>query len=143
MIWKSLLLPACLLLFGTAHSQKITRLQVFEQARYKAILEADLEKMEDMLSGELVYTHSNCTVENKKEYLEALRSGKYRFTQFETDSTLYRLLDRRTVVGTGIARMAGNVFETPFQLRSRYTAIYVWEKRRWRLHTWQTTKCLN
>ena len=123
------------------NAKTLREIKAFEQARYQAMLENDIPTLESCLSDDLVYTHSNCNLENKQEYLSKVGGGTYKFTQFETHDTRYRMLGKKQVVATGRALMAGNYKEFTFSLESRFTAIYIKEKGRWKLHTWQTTKC--
>ena len=135
-------LPA-LLLFLSVQAQNpkyLAEVRAFEQARYEAIRKADLPALDGMLAPELIYTHSNGTVEDKSAYLEALRNGFYQFTQFETDSTNYRFPTQKMAVATGIARIAGQINGKPFKITARFTALYVRRRGHWMLHTWQTTR---
>ena len=124
-----------------AQSQsKIQKIQVFEQKRYEALVKNDLAELAKMLAEDLVYTHSNTTVEHKSEYLQALSSKKYVFESFTTDSTEYHFLNRKTVIAAGIVRMKGQRLGKGFELKARFTAVYVRRKRHWKLAAWQTTK---
>ena len=139
-----------LLLIGFTLSQAISAqnarqlqsIQAFEQTRYQAILENDVDQLQKMLADELVYTHSNCNLETKSEYLAKMREGTYVFTSFETRDTKYRMLGKKAVAATGTAYMSGTYKKTiEFSLESRFSAIYIWRKGHWELHTWQTTQC--
>lgn len=128
---------------GTAIGQTPRRIQTvrtFEQARYQALIKRDFQALHAMIAPELVYTHSNGNVEDRQAYFSALEKRTYVFEKFETDSTQYRFLSRRAVVATGTARIAGTYLDKPFDIRGRFTAVYVRRKNRWQLHTWQTTK---
>jgi hypothetical protein len=128
---------------GTAIGQTPRRIQTiraFEQARYQALVKRDFLALETMIAPELVYTHSNGNLEDRQAYFAALEKRTYEFDKFETDSTQYRFLNRRAVVATGVARIAGAYQGKPFDIRGRFTALYVRRNNRWQLHTWQTTK---
>jgi hypothetical protein len=51
-----------------------------EDARYAAQMRNDFAAMEKLFGDDLVYSHSNAAVDNKKTYIESMRSGtvKYR-----------------------------------------------------------------
>ncbi len=137
------LLVAGLFLATSIAAQRINRLhqiRVFEQARYAALVKKDLPALASMLADELTYTHSNCTVEDKTEYLRALETGKYTFRSFETDSTTYRFLKRKIVTAAGIVRLHGFLFEKEFKFTARFTAVYIKRNKRWQLAAWQTTR---
>jgi hypothetical protein len=141
---KLMLFALCLSAFVAAANgqtpRQISDIRSFEQARYQALVQRDLKALERMVAAELIYTHSNGNVENSAAYFAALENRTYTFQKFETDSTIYRFLNRRTVAATGVARIAGAYQEKPFDIRARFTALYVRRKNGWQLHTWQTTK---
>ena len=121
-------------------SKKMHAIHAFEQERYAALIQKDLAALSDMLADDLVYTHSNTTVEDKAAYLDALKTGKYSFKAFQTDSTEYHFYGKRIVVAAGIATMQGMRYQSEFKLKARFTAVYVRKHRRWQLAAWQTTK---
>lgn len=137
------LLVAGLFLSATSSAQsekQLREIRAFEQARYDALVKKDLPALASMVADELTYTHSNCTVEDKTEYLRALETGKYTFRSFETDSTTYHFLNREIVTAAGIVRLHGFLFEKEFKFTARFTAVYVKRKKRWQLAAWQTTR---
>ncbi len=134
-----LLLPAWCAATGQS-PRRIQAIHAFEQARYEALVKRNFQALESMIAPELVYTHSNGNLEDRQAYFAALEQRTYVFSKFESDSTLYRFLNRRTVAATGIVRIAGTYRDNPFDIRGRFTAVYVRRKSRWQLHTWQTTK---
>jgi ketosteroid isomerase-like protein len=134
-----LLLPALHAVTGQT-PRCIQTIRAFEQARYQALIKRDFQALGAMIAPELVYTHSNGNVEDRQAYFAALEQRTYVFSKFETDSTLYRSLNRHTVAATGIVRIAGTYQDKPFDIRGRFTALYVRRKNHWQLHTWQTTK---
>ncbi|MGI9158710.1 MAG: nuclear transport factor 2 family protein [Saprospiraceae bacterium] len=138
-ILLALLLPALHAAMGQT-PRCIQTIRAFEQARYQALIKRDFQALDAMIAPELVYTHSNGNVEDRQAYVAALEKRTYVFSKFETDSTLYRSLNRRTVAATGIVRIAGAYQDKPFDIRGRFTALYICRKNQWQLHTWQTTK---
>ena len=73
----------------------------------------------------------------------ALKSGKYKFESFVTDSTQYVFLNKKTVIAAGLVHMQGRYYDTPYKLDGRFTAVYIKRKRQWQLAAWQTTKKVN
>ena len=99
----------------------------------------NLAVLENMLSEQLTYTHSNGLVENKQQHLENIRSGKVAYRTMQPEEMQVHL-HRWAAVITGIVNVTGVVNEKEFALRLRYTDVYVKEKGRWRLAAWQSQK---
>ena len=122
---------------------QIAVIQAFEQQRYACLIKKDTFCLKKLIADDLVYTHSNATVDDKTTYFEALKTHKYTFDAFQTDSTSYRFLNKKTVIAAGIVNMAGMYFKTPFKIHGRFTAVYVYKQKHWQLAMWQTTKFPN
>ena len=54
-----------------------------ENARYRAMVSNDLTTLEQLLSDDLIYTHSSARLDSKASYLNSLRSGKVRYVSAE------------------------------------------------------------
>jgi hypothetical protein len=63
--------------------------------RYDAMLSSDLQLLEAILAEDLLYVHSNGTIDSKDTFLSRLRTGDRRYLQFEREpiSTTYLLAD--------------------------------------------------
>src|ERR1700754_2919767 len=48
-----------------------------EDRRYRAMLDADLDALDELCAEELSYAHSNGARDTKAEYVEKIRSGYY------------------------------------------------------------------
>ena len=141
---KIILLFAFLLLSKSIFPQSaLNEIKDFEQKRYQALINADIATTTKLISPELLYTHSNLTFEDKEAYLIALKSGKYKFESFVTDSTQYVFLNKKTVLAAGLVHMQGRYNDTPYKLDGRFTAVYIKRKKQWQLAAWQTTKKVN
>ncbi len=141
---KIILLFTFLLFANSTFAQSnIASIKAFEQKRYQALINADIATTTKLISPDLLYTHSNLNFENKQAYLLALTSGKYKFEKFETDSTQYVFLNKKTVIAAGFVHMQGRYNDTPYQLDGRFTAVYTKTKHQWQLAAWQTTKKVN
>ena len=141
---KNILLFTFLLLSKTIFSQSVlNEIKAFEQKRYQALINSDIATTTKLISPDLLYTHSNLNFEDKAAYLLALTSGKYKFETFQTDSTQYVFLNKKTVVAAGFVHMQGRYNNTPYQLDGRFTAVYTKKYHQWQLAAWQTTRKVN
>jgi ketosteroid isomerase-like protein len=75
-------------------SETITTAQIndLEDRRYAAMVDADLDTLDDLLSDDVIYTHSDASVDTKKSYLDMLRSEELVYLDVEhtTDLVLIR-----------------------------------------------------
>lgn len=141
---KTTILFAFLLLSKSNFAQGyLDEIIAFEHKRYQALIDADIITTTQLISPDLLYTHSNLNFEDKAAYLLALTSGKYKFDTFETDSTQYVFLNKKTVIAAGLVHMQGRYNDTPYKLDGRFTAVYTKKKHQWQLAAWQTTKKVN
>lgn len=109
-----------------------------EDRRYAAMVGPDLDALDELLSDDVVYTHSNASVDTKASYLEILRTG----------TLVYHSLDHTTeavVTRPGVAIVSGTMSGSirmngaEKTLNSRVAAVWVAEDGRWRLAAFQPT----
>lgn len=109
-----------------------------EDRRYAAMVSGDLDTLDDLLSEEVIYTHSDASVDTKPSYLEMLRTGTlvYDALQHTTDAVL-----ARPGVAIVSGTMSGSIHMrgTAKTLNSRVAAVWIAEDSRWRLAAFQPT----
>ena len=137
---------ASLLLFLLFYSHQIsaqgswkTALPEVETARFRAMTQKDTLQLRTLLADELVYIHSNGLVETRADHLRSIAGGKIEYRSMNRDTVAVR---RHGKIGltNGIVRVQGALEGKPFELRLRYTAVYRYQKKRWQLLNWQSTK---
>ena len=120
---------------GTPTTSQIEEL---ERRRYAAMVDADLDTLDELLSDDVLYTHSNASVDTKASYLDVLRSGTlvYHSLEHSTDAVLSR-------PGVAIVNgtMSGSIHMNGAAktLNSRVTAVWVADEGAWRLAAFQPT----
>ena len=110
-----------------------------EDRRYAAIVDADLDALDELLSDDVMYAHSDATVDSKASYLELLRNGTlvYHSLEHRTET----VVSRPGVVVVG-GTMSGSIHMhgAAKTLNSRVAAVWVAEGDRWRLLAFQPTR---
>ena len=111
-----------------------------EALRWRAQVERDTVLLNKLLTDDLVYIHSNALTESKSDFLHSVQSGSitYHNMQGEPGGSIRQY--GKTGISNGIVRATGLLNGTPFEVRLRYTAVYVRQKGRWRLASWQSTR---
>jgi ketosteroid isomerase-like protein len=110
-----------------------------EDRRYAAMVEADLETLDELLSDDVMYAHSDATVDTKASYFEMLRNGTLVYDSLEhaTETVLFR---------PGVAIVSGTMSGSIHMhgaaktLNSRVAAVWISEDGRWRLAAFQPTR---
>ncbi len=104
-----------------------------------ALIAVDIPKLEQLLTDDFTWTHSNGGVEMKKEYLSGVQDTR-RYQAFQREGTSFRIYEKAAV-------SSGFVHITVFTedrgertLHLRYTAIYVLQNGGWRLAAWHNTR---
>jgi hypothetical protein len=87
-----------------------------------------------------VYIHSNSLKESKADFIHSVASGKIKYLNFEILEQKPTTLGRKTAMIQGLVLVKGKFKDDPFELKLRYTSVYVKKKRVWKLLTWQSTK---
>ena len=110
-----------------------------EDRRYAAMVDADLDALDELLSDDVMYAHSDATVDSKASYLELLRNGTlvYHSLEHRTEA----VVSRPGVVVVG-GTMSGSIHMhgAAKTLNSRVAAVWVAEGDRWRLLAFQPTR---
>jgi uncharacterized protein (TIGR02246 family) len=138
------LLPFAFVLPALAQdAQQDVKRQVWsvEQRRVEALIMSDWKALESLLSDDLVYTHSDGTVEDKAAFMKAVRTGAMVYESMQHEDVLVRLFGEAAAVITGrtrvrVRRAGGERLEAAL----RVTIVYANEDGWWRLAAWQTTR---
>jgi ketosteroid isomerase-like protein len=110
-----------------------------EDRRYAAMVDADLDALDELLSDDVMYAHSDATVDSKASYLELLRNGTLVYHSLEHRTEM--VVSRPGVVVVG-GTMSGSIHMhgAAKTLNSRVAAVWVAEGDRWRLLAFQPTR---
>lgn len=109
-----------------------------EDRRYAAMVGGDLETLDELLSDDVIYAHSNASVDNKASYLNLLRTGalKYHSLEHTTDAVVTR---PGLVIISGTMSGSIHMHGAAKTLNSRVAAVWSAEDGRWRLLAFQPT----
>ena len=58
-------------------------IRALEERRYRAMCEADMAALDELLADSLVYTHSNALADTKASYLAGIRGKKWNYRKIE------------------------------------------------------------
>lgn len=113
-------------------------LLALDDARCDAMTRNDLTSLEALLADSLSYTHSTGAVENKSEYLAAMREGRVRYR------ALRREIDRLTTyedcaVMQGRLEVEAEVAQRTLVARAVFTSTWIRATSGWQMAAWAAT----
>ncbi len=114
-------------------------IRALERQRYAAMIAADIPTLDALLSENLLYTHSNASVDDKASYLEKVAS-KY-FDYLELDHPEEQLVVTGSTVLV-LGRMEGRIImegKTERRLNNRALTVWVEEAGQWKMVAFQPT----
>jgi ketosteroid isomerase-like protein len=110
-----------------------------EEAWAKAVVAGDVPALENMFTDGLIYAHSTGIVENKREYLNRLKSGKQKYAHI-THESVKVVPYGDAVVTHSVLRMDGISNGKPFNDHVIMLQLWVKQNGAWRIAAHQTTK---
>jgi len=110
-----------------------------DKKRMNAMAQKDVATLNEVLSNDLVYTHSSARLDTKQSLIGAMESGSTVYTSVvPSDVKAQDLGD--TVVLTGSCRIGVNSGGRPNSFGLRFTDVYANKGGRWQMVTWQSTR---
>ncbi|SDN42208.1 nuclear transport factor 2 family protein [Ensifer sp. YR511] len=113
-----------------------------ENARIKALVDKDIDQLEEILSPKLTYIHSNGHVDNKSQVIEKMRGG-FRYAGL-TRGKLHVEIYGNTAVMTGPMDVrfisANDPAETIQAMSAMVTQVWIQEENKPRMVAYQVAK---
>jgi ketosteroid isomerase-like protein len=110
-----------------------------DKKRMNAMAQKDIATLNELLSDDLIYTHSSARLDTKASLIGAMESGGTVYTSVvPSDVKAQDLGD--TVVLTGSCRISVNSGGRPNSFGVRFTDVYANKGGRWQMVTWQSTR---
>lgn len=107
---------------------------------FAALIEGDAEALDRILAEDFILIDVMRGDEVEKDSILALvRSGRLTFEGVEHAEPRVRMYGATAVI-TGRSQLRGVFEQTPFEVQSRYTHVYVEQQARWRLVAAQGTQ---
>ena len=104
-----------------------------------AVRGKDVAALDQMFTPGLIYAHATGKIEDKKTYLERLKSGKQHYTGVTQEKVRIEMYGD-SAVAHAIMRMTGTNDAGPFDDHVMMMHLWVKQDAGWRLAAHQTTK---
>jgi ketosteroid isomerase-like protein len=110
-----------------------------DKKRMTAMAEKDIKTLNEIISDDLIYTHSSARLDTKKSLIGNMESGSTVYTSVvPSDVKAQDLGD--TVVLTGVCRISVNAGGKANSFGVRFTDVYANKGGKWQMVTWQSTR---
>ncbi len=110
-----------------------------DRKRMTAMAEKDIRTLNDVLSDDLIYTHSSARLDTKASLIGAMESGATVYSEC-TPSEVKAQDCGDTVVLTGVCRIGVTSNDVPQAFTVRFTDVYAKRAGAWQMVAWQSTR---
>ncbi|MFM7854989.1 MAG: nuclear transport factor 2 family protein [Flammeovirgaceae bacterium] len=132
---KCIQLVATLLVYslpGFSQSKTEQELLALSKKKFDWLTQKKLDSLAIILDERVKYIHSNGWIQNKKEIIDDVASGKLNYTSIAIKSNDVRLYGKTAIVnGTGSFHVTMD--GKPLTIELSYTEVYVRKKGKWLL----------
>jgi ketosteroid isomerase-like protein len=133
-------LAAALAAAGTARAAGPEDAVIAAQDKRVALtIAADVAGLGAMMTDDLTYMHSSANLESKAEFLEGLRSGKYKYKAMTFEDRKVRFYGDVAVV-SGLTRVQVTSGGRDLDIKLRFTELYAKQQGAWKMALWQSTR---
>ncbi len=109
------------------------------EQRRSATLGGDADAVASMMTDDLTFTHANAVVENKAQFVEALKTRRLQYKSLTDEDTTVRVHGTTGVV-SGTCHILVDASGTMIDIRVRFTELWVKEGETWRMMLWHATE---
>lgn len=110
-----------------------------EQARIAALAADDHAALDQLLAAEMIYTHSNGVVDDKRRFMASLTSGRLKYKTIEHADQQVRVYGD-TVLLTNLTRVHSVSEGQDVRINLRTSILYVKKDGRWQFVAWHSTR---
>jgi ketosteroid isomerase-like protein len=110
-----------------------------DRKRMQAMADKDLKTLNELISDDLVYTHSSARLDTKASLIGNMESGSTVYTSVVPSNVKAQDLGD-TVVLTGSCRISVMSNGKPNSFGVRFTDVYANKGGKWQMVAWQSTR---
>ena len=110
-----------------------------DRKRMTAMAEKDIPTLNDIISDDLIYTHSSARLDTKQSLIGNMESGATVYNSVEPSEVKAQDLGSAVVL-TGVARIRVTSGGKPNAFGVRFTDVYANKGGKWQMVTWQSTR---
>ena len=123
----------------TQNDEQVKQIVELERARLKAMIDADSDALNSILSDDLTYIHTTTREDSKKSLIGSLVSGRLSYESMDTEDVKVRIYGDAAVV-TGSAAIKVSSGGRLLEFSILFTDVYAKQEGRWQMVAWQSTR---
>jgi ketosteroid isomerase-like protein len=109
-----------------------------EYARFHAMIDKDSEGLDRIIHEDLVYIHSNGSVDSKKSFIEAISSGARYYDDIIVKGAQVRIYGKVGIINGSCTYQRKTEEGSLNNLSLSYTSVYTKIKGTWKQVSWQS-----
>jgi ketosteroid isomerase-like protein len=138
--YRAIVLTLALVLsLAGANAETPEQIQALDREWAQACVQADIAKLEQILSDDLTYTHSSGQTQTKAEFIATVREGKTRYRSIEFLQSSVRIY-ANTAVTNNEVRVSLTIDGKDVTVHPRFLHVWVKHDSHWQLAAHQGTK---
>jgi len=112
-----------------------------EQAWQDALISSDVAALDKLYAETMIYTHSNGSVDDKKSYIESIRSGAAKYQSMTRDEIKVQVFGDSAIVTCHwqVSSVSGTKVNNT---NARYLHFYTRQGGKWRMVAHQATRII-
>lgn len=111
-----------------------------EQQRIAYLVAGDFDRLAEMISPTLSYTHSNAAIDSKEKFLGDLRSGKVAYRSLKHRDVEVRFVRPDVAILNGLSDVVVEVAGQEQTVPLRFTIVYVEQQGEWLFEAWHSVR---
>ena len=111
----------------------------YQDARFRAMIEEDLAKLNGLLDDDLHYSHTEGSVESKAQFLTTIESKRIDYLAAKRRDVAVRVFDNTAVI-TGLSDMDLIYRDERYKFTIRFLEVARRVDMNWQLVAWQSVK---
>lgn len=115
-----------------AQSIEHEKVNTLHKQKFEWLINGNIDSLQVLLADEINYIHSNGWIQNRKEVLDDLTSGKLQYKSVIVEESDVNVQGTTALV-TGRGTFAGVMNGAAFSVKLLYTEVYVKLNGRWKL----------
>lgn len=111
-----------------------------DSTRVLATIAGDADRLDDLLSDQLIYGHADGRAQTKDDFLAAVRTNRMRYEAYDYEELQISQVDEGVALLTGRASLRVRMGEQQVAFRLRFLAVWRHEAGTWRLLAYQSAQ---
>lgn len=114
-------------------------IQILENRRYRAMVEADVAALNELLADDLIYTHSNAVVDSKQSYIEGIVGKRWAYSAAERPQEKIEVFGDAARVTGHVRLTLKNADGSTRTVNGRFLNLWLKRNGQWQMAAWQST----